>query len=176
MTQSLPSKTVVHVDVTTNSVSITAETSVYDQAAVLGAAYVFIDRCFVLLDAPNDESLRVSLRGRSPLDDTKLEELAGEFGNELLGQTLRRMLAKQNAGLLEAIAGRAIAGAVGPAAEPEFDLSELEALDLDDEHFEDPLGIAMSWEEKYGNKRASKKDASEQKAALAAATNSAEGE
>ena len=33
-----------------------------------------------------------------------------------------------------------------------IDLSELEELELDDEPFDDPLGIAVSWEEKYGKK------------------------
>ena len=53
----------------------------------------------------------------------------------------------------------AISGAVGPTPEPELDLSELDALALDDEPFDDPLGIAMAWEEKYGKEKKAKKKA-----------------
>lgn len=176
MTSIPPSQTTVEVLTASNTVKLTLETGVYDKAAVFGAAYVFIDRCFVLVDAPAEDTLSVSLRGRDPMDDASLKDLAGEFGNELLGQALRRMLAEQNQGLLEAVVGRAVSGAIGTGLpEPEFDLSELESLDLEDEPFEDPLGIAMSWEDKYGNKRASKKEAAEQKAALAAKADSSEG-
>ena len=39
---------------------------------------------------------------------------------------------------------QAFAGAMGPPS-----LTELEAFDFSDEPFDDPLGIAQSWEEKY---------------------------
>ncbi len=42
---------------------------------------------------------------------------------------------------------QAIAGAMGPPS-----LEDLESFDFTDEAFEDPLGIAMSWEEKYKKK------------------------
>ena len=38
-------------------------------------------------------------------------------------------------------------------------LDDLEKFDFSDEPFEDPLGIAMSWEEKYGKKKKGEEDA-----------------
>ena len=176
MASSPIAQTSVVTDASTNTVGITVSTDVYPRPAVLGAAYVFIDRCFVWLDAPSASELTVSLRGRTPLDDTTLNDLAGEFANELLSQSLRQLLTEQSRPLLESIVGRAIAGAGAAAgnAEPEFDLAALEALELEDEPFDDPLGIAMSWEDKYGDKRPSKAKADAFKAAeasQAAATN-----
>lgn len=174
MASNQAAKTSVDIDTANNRVVIAVDTTLYPKDAVLGAAYVFIDRCFVLLDALEGTELTISLRGREPLDDAKLGDLSGEFANELLAQTLRQRIADQNRPLLEAVVARAVGGAVGPTvSEPEFDLSELESLDLEDEPFDDPLGIAMSWEDKYGDKRASKAEAA---AAKEAARQAAEGE
>jgi hypothetical protein len=77
---------------------------------------------------------------------------AGEFGNELLGQAWRLKLFEENRQLVEAITARALGGAAGPPG-----LDELLMTEIGEENaFEDPLGIAMSWEEKYGKK--AKKD------------------
>lgn len=166
-------RTTVDVEASANRVRIGVDTGLYPKDAVLGAAYVFIDRCFVLLDALEGTQLTVSLRSRTPSDEAGLSALAGEFGNELLAQALRHRIADQNRPLLEAVVARAIGGAMAPSAsEPEFDLSELEALNLEDEPFDDPLGIAMSWEDKYGDKRASKSEAAAAKEAAAKAADS----
>jgi His-Xaa-Ser system protein HxsD len=160
------------VDVAANAATIQVQTSTYSADSIMGAAYVFIDRCFVWLDAAGEDgAFTVLLSGRDSLDEAALETLAGEFANELLAQALRERIADQNKALLETVVGRAIHGAIGPvSAEPDFDLSELEALELDDEPFEDPLGIAMSWEDKYGKKRASRKEAEDMKAEAASET------
>jgi His-Xaa-Ser system protein HxsD len=168
MTSIQLASTAATVDPDANSATIQIQTSTYSAGSIMGAAYVFIDRCFVWLDAGENDSYTVLLSGRSKLDEAGLSSLAGEFANELLAQALRERIAEQNRPLLEAVVGRAVHGAMGPvSAEPDFDLSELEALELDDEPFEDPLGIAMSWEDKYGKKRASRKEAEEMKAKAA---------
>lgn len=171
MASNQAAKTSVEIQADANRVVIGLDTGLYPKDAALGAAYVFIDRCFVLLDSLSGHELTVSLRGRDPLDEAALGALAGEFANELLAQTLRQRIADQNRPLLEAVVARAIGGAMGPSvAEPEFDLSELESLDLEDEPFDDPLGIAMSWEDKYGDKRASKAEAAAAKEAAKSAS------
>jgi His-Xaa-Ser system protein HxsD len=122
-------------------VTVTLDRSLYPLDAVYGAAYVFIDRCYVLLDAPAPERVTVELRGRETLEAAALEQLAGEFGNELLTQTFRHQVAQNNRIILEAVTTRAMAGALGPVpAEPP----------IESDAFDDPLGIAVPWEEKYG--------------------------
>jgi His-Xaa-Ser system protein HxsD len=144
-------------DAERNLVLVMVDTEVYPKEAVYGAAYIFIDRCYVLLDAPEPGRLSVQLRGQTPLTVEGLDALAGEFHNELLAQTLRDMVCAQNRPLLEAVVGQAVSGAMGPPPPVEVDLAELDALELDDEPFDDPLGIALSWEEKYGKQKKAKK-------------------
>ncbi len=75
--------------------------------------------------------------------------LAGEFENEALAQAYRRRIADQNRALIESVTSRALAGAAGPPG-----LDDLLAMDIGSETaFDDPLGIAMSWEEKYTKKK-----------------------
>jgi His-Xaa-Ser system protein HxsD len=132
-------------------VEISFDEGLYPKDAVYGAAYVFIDRCYVHLDRKGDRQIAVRLRGKqgSKIDG---DALAGEFENELLGQAYRRQIAEENRQLIEQITTRALAGAAGPPG-----LDDLIATDIGpDTAFEDPLGIAMSWEEKYAKKKAPK--------------------
>ena len=124
--------------------------SLYPLDAIYGAAYIFIDRCYVLLDAPDDETVVVQLEGRSALSEEALKEMAGEFANELLSQAWRREITEYNRPVVEAVAAQALAGVTyGVHGEPLDD-----DVDFDADAFEDPLGIAMSWEEKYGKEPA----------------------
>ncbi|MFO0564075.1 MAG: His-Xaa-Ser system protein HxsD [Polyangiaceae bacterium] len=116
--------------------------ALYPKDAIYGAAYVFIDRCYVRLDRPEPGRISIRLKPK-PETDAKLESLAGELENELLGQAWRRLLVEENRRLLETVTTRALSGAAGP---PGLD----DLLDMDDEGaFDDPLGIAVSWEDKY---------------------------
>jgi His-Xaa-Ser system protein HxsD len=123
------------------------EESLYPKDAIYGTAYVFIDRCYVLLDRPRTGRISVRLKLK-PGVNRALDDLAGEFENELLGQTWRRMILEENRELIESVTTRALSGAAGPPG-----LDELLASGADeDAAFDDPLGIAVSWEEKYKKK------------------------
>jgi His-Xaa-Ser system protein HxsD len=127
--------------------SIELDEGLYPKDAVYGAAYTFIDRCYVHLDRAADQRIRVTLR-RKPGVTTELDALSGDFQNELLAQAWRRRIVEENRGFIEAITTKALAGAAGPPG-----LDELLATDIGEgTAFEDPLGIAMSWEEKYKKK------------------------
>ncbi len=145
-------------DITTvlgeGTVQIEFDESFYPKDAIYGAAYVFIDRCYVHLDRAADKRVRVTLRAKSgALADG--QALAGELENELLSQAWRLSIAAENRQLIESITARALGGAAGPPG-----LDELLAMDIDEATaFDDPLGIAMSWEEKYKKKGAAEDDA-----------------
>lgn len=126
----------------------------YPKDAVYGAAYVFIEVCYLHLERASDKRVRVRIKAKSgKSEDTKT--WAGDFENEILGQAYRQRLAGENRGLIESITARAIAGAAGPPG-----LDELLAMDIGEETaFDDPLGIAMSWEEKYAKKKAKEPEA-----------------
>ncbi len=129
------------------SIRIELDESLYPKDAIYGAAYVFIDRCYVHLDRAGDGRIVVNMVAKREGIDGNL--IGGEFQNELLGQAWRRLIAEENRALIEMITARALGGAAGPPG-----LDELLATDIGDAGaFEDPLGIAMSWEEKYAKKK-----------------------
>jgi len=142
----------------TNAYTVIAvDTEIYSKDAVMAAAFSFIDRAYIFLDKGETGGVQVHLRWKEASKMPDVARLGGEFSNELLTQNLRNNLATSNQELLSAIVAHSLASAevtASPAEEvPQFDLSELEALELDDEPFDDPLGIAVSWEEKYGRNK-----------------------
>ena len=123
----------------------------HSREAIFGAAYSFIDRCYVWLDKDADGRIVIELTPRSDVES--VEALAGDFSNELLAQSTRAMVFAANRDLVQAIVSRTLAGAgarVGAAASPA--LPELDSFDVEEEPFDDPLGIAISWEQKYAKK------------------------
>ena len=125
--------------------SLELDEDLYPRDAVQGAAYVFLERSYVFLERAGDKRLKVRLKAKS--GDTAA--VAGDFENEALAQAYRRRIAAGNRAFIESIASRAIAGAAGPPG-----LDDLLAMDIGAETaFDDPLGIAMSWEEKYAKKK-----------------------
>lgn len=136
------------------AVELEFDEGLYPKDAVYGAAYVFIDRCYVHLDRAGDRRIKVTLKAKKDtaknmaLSDETTKAWAGEFENELLGQAWRRMIIEENRPFIESLTARAISGAAGPPG-----LDELLAMDIGESTaFDDPLGIAMSWEEKYKKK------------------------
>lgn len=128
-------------------VSFAVDESVYPLDAVYGACYLFLDKCFVFLSRSKSGTVDVRLTARGSAPSTELDALAGEFGNELLNQSLRLRLSQSTARIREYYTAAALRAA---AATPSVDelLAELESEEL----LEDPLEIMVPWEEKHGNK------------------------
>jgi His-Xaa-Ser system protein HxsD len=148
---------IAKLDLDEESVRVELDATLYPLDAVYGAAYVFIDRCYVLLDRPAPDRFRITLSPKTgPTDASALRAMVGELANELLSCAWRLRITQENRALIESVTMRAIAGAMGPPS-----LDDLESFDFSAEAFEDPLGIAMSWEEKYGkNKKKEKEEGS----------------
>ena len=72
-----------------NEVSFSLDETLYPVDAVYGAAYLFVDRCYVFLTRDAESKVGVPLRSKHDSDDSKMEGLAGELANELLNQVLR---------------------------------------------------------------------------------------
>lgn len=131
------------------AIRIELDESLYPKQSIYGAAYVFIDRCYVKLERVGDERVAVLLKPKAEVELAS-ESAAGEFQNELLSQAWRLMILDDNRELIEQVTTQALAGAAGPAG-----LDDLLDMEIGDETaFEDPLGIAMSWEDKYKKKEA----------------------
>ena len=150
------------VDVDNALISLSFDETLYSLDAAYGASYVFIERCYVLLDRPSEGEIRVTLtlKDRSGANEELLTAHAGEFANELLSCAWRERINEQNRLAIEATTMQAISGAAGQPS-----LDELEELDFSEEPFDDPLGIAMSWEDKYTKDKSAKKDAPDEPSA-----------
>ena len=134
------------------SVTVTVDAALYPLEALYGAAYIFIDRCYVLLDRPAEGRWSVSLASKKgDASAEALRAMVGEFANELLSQAWRLKIVEENRAVIEAVTTQALAGAMGPPT-----LDDLASFDFTEEGFDDPLGIAMSWEEKQQQKKAAK--------------------
>jgi len=133
------------IDTTERSVSMTIDAELYPLQAVYGAAYIFIDRCYVFVDQPAEGRYRVTLSAKKVVEELEaLRALIGEFANELLSCAWRHQITLDNRVAIETVTVQAIAGAMG---EPSLD--DLADFDFTDEALDDPLGIAQSWEEKH---------------------------
>jgi His-Xaa-Ser system protein HxsD len=145
---------VVSFDPDAQTASLQLDAELYPLGALYAAAYVFLDRAFLQLDAPDAKHFRVTLAWKKPPAGSDaggvgaLERLTGEFANELLSCAWRARIAEDSRAVIESATARALAGAMGAPS-----LDDLESFDFGDQPLEDPLGIALSWEEKYGKKK-----------------------
>ena len=137
-------------DATTSTMTLSLDIGLYPRDVLYAAAYVFLDRAYVLLDR-NESRFLVHLRGKQPLDEATLRAMGGEFENELLAQALRYRVVKANRKVIDGITALAIGGATG--GEPSQDLSDEPPLvDMDDPgedgFLDDPNGLGAPWEKK----------------------------
>lgn len=125
---------------------------VYPLDAVLGACYRFIDDFYIYLDHPAPRRITVCLLPKNDLDEPTLQSLAGSFSNELLHELLRVRIGKKTGAVREMIVGRALLSAE-PLEPHEGNLSPSEieeaAPSSEMDYLDDPLGIAVPWEEKF---------------------------
>jgi His-Xaa-Ser system protein HxsD len=132
-------------DAASSTLTLALDTELYPRDVLYAAAYVFIDRAYVLLDR-RDGRYVVSLRGKQALDEVTLRAMAGEFENELLAQALRACVGRANQRIIEEVTALAIGGATarGTAA-------DAAVLDLrnpgDDGFVADPRGLGAPWED-----------------------------
>lgn len=123
-----------------NSLILKLKQDIYPLEAICGASYVFIDKAYIYIDSKKKGEYEVRIKGKEKLTSKKLTEIEGEFMNELLNYVQRLNISKSTGKIREYIVERALYSAVneeGPAK--------------DDDVLDDPLGIAIPWEEKYGD-------------------------
>jgi His-Xaa-Ser system protein HxsD len=134
------------------AVAVEIEEAVYPRDAVYAAAFAFIDRCWVHLDRADGSRIKATLRPKPGAPAATPAALAEELENELLGQAFRQRIADENRALVD----RVMTAALGPGLAPGEPGEAAPPLDdlLAGDAFEDPLGIALSWEEKYAKKPA----------------------
>lgn len=155
-------------DKSDKEVKIIVDAKIYPLEAIYGASYVFLDKAYVFLDGDPEKKIDVTLKLKpgSLFEDAKT--LKGEFLNELLNASWRYQISKENKNLREYIVGAALLGTTGEIKlyhdEPDIEDEEREIEDevevkgdgqIDvfgqNAEFDDPLGIAVPWEEKFSS-------------------------
>lgn len=122
-------------------VALVIDEELYPRDAIYGAAYLFVDRCWVFLDRPSDRKVEVRLKPKGPSSPEILQALAGEFANELLNQVLRVRIGDSTRKIREYYMARAF-----------FSTSTQSSIDqllaeLDEEELaQDDLEIQVPWE------------------------------
>lgn len=126
-------------------VSFTLDEGIYPRDAIYGAAYLFLDRCYLFFTRPGENKVEVRLKPKEDGDKAGLERLAGEFANELLNQVVRQRVGEATAQIREYYMAKAF---FADSNQTSIDalLAELDAEELE----EDPLEIAVPWEEHNG--------------------------
>ena len=127
-------------------VVVPVDRTVYPLDAIYGAAYVFLDRAYVYLEKEKEDTVRVSLASKTPATRDALMALGGEFVNELLNQAIRANLDDGAKKIREYIVVKSHYGQ--PSGN--MDIEGLLDQTLKEAFDEDPLDIAVPWEEKYG--------------------------
>jgi len=124
-----------------NYVLVSLNPKIYPLDVVYSTCYVFMDRAYIVIDGDPAEEIIVELVPKEKGYD--LEKLGREFNNELLNYAVYKVQAERNAGIRQAIVQRALLTAGSGLL-----ITESE----DEDKFEDPEGIAIPWEEKFGDK------------------------
>ncbi len=129
-------------NITERQVSFNVSEDLFVIDAVYGAAYLFVDRCWLFMSRPSDGVIGVHLKTKEDTDEAGLEALAGEFANELLNQAIRVQIADSTATLREYTMARAF---FTTPVQSSIDalLAELDAEELE----EDELEISVPWED-----------------------------
>jgi hypothetical protein len=124
-------------------IELTVDEGVVSRDAIYGAACAFTDRCYVRLapagPSPDPTAVTIVLRAKAgrPFDGAAL---GTELKEELLEQALRQRMVEDGEEFTTSLLGSAFGASAS--------LGDVDAVHAQ-ETFDDPLGIALSWEEKY---------------------------
>ncbi|MEA3464092.1 MAG: His-Xaa-Ser system protein HxsD [Patescibacteria group bacterium] len=128
------------------SYELVLNSKIYPLSAIFGAAYIFINKAYILFDGDPNKQIKVSFKSKPETNSEVLENIVGEFKNELLNYALREQIVKSNQKIRETIIAQAL---LSPLYDTFSDFAE-EASEED--QIEDPLGITETWEEHFGKK------------------------
>lgn len=132
-------------------VSIDLSQEYYPKEAVIITCCQFLRDNYVFLEKRKD--IRVML---TPKKAGGLQKIEREFRNELINNTLRYYISQKNKGIREYIVKTALFCSQPEEAADDLLLKELEGAQAAGWQ-EDPLGIAIPWEEKNRKNKDKKK-------------------
>ncbi len=143
------------------SITVNINPKVYPLDVIYTAAYVLLDKYYILLDGDPKKNIKVILTPKE--NNANLEKAKAEFHNELINYAFYKEQSKKNSALRQIMLQAALLSAE-KTAEPAAQANEAIATDAglplkvkDADFLKDPEGIAVPWEVKYKNKTKPKK-------------------
>lgn len=137
-------------DAKTSTLTLSLDRDLYPRDVLYAAAYVFLDRAYVLLDRVGERYL-VHVRAKQATSEAVLRDFVGELENELLAQALRLQVVRANQNIIEHITTLAIVGAGGDGGVARDRAAATGATDDGADFLDDPLGISKPWEPAKGD-------------------------
>ncbi len=131
-----------NLDIKDDLVILSINPKVYPLDVIYSAAYVFLDRAYILLDGDPEKEILVELK---PKNEEDLEKLGRDFNNELVSYADYKKRSENTKKIREILLQRALI-----TNDPS--IIEDSNVEEDEDYLEDPEGIAIPWEEKYGAK------------------------
>ncbi len=155
-------ETISNMEIGKDSVLLSVNPKIYPLEAVYSAAYVFLDKVYLLLDGDPESEVIVELKPKNkPKNKEELEALGREFNNELINYSDYQKRSEKTARIRELIMQRALLTNAQLSDEQGSDADESinnTGIEDDADFLEDPEGIAIPWEEKYGKSASSEKE------------------
>lgn len=127
-----------------NYVIVFVNPKIFPLEILYAAGYVFLDRAYVVLDGDPDKELEVYLRSKKKKID--LEILGRDFNNELISYSAYKVQSEFNKDITEEVVKKSL----------DTNSQEVFMEDDSEDYLDDPLEIAVPWEEK--NKKKEDKD------------------
>ena len=89
-----------------NYVLFSINPKIYPLEVIRAAAYILLDKAYILLDGNPEEKILVEIRPKSTISDPKA--LAMEFNNELLNYAVYQAQSEKNKGIRELLLQRVL--------------------------------------------------------------------
>lgn len=131
-----------NLEIHADHVTVSVNPKIYSLDVVYSASYVLMDKAYIVINGDPEEEIVVEIR---PKKGEVSEKLGRDFNNELINYAVYRSQAEVNKGVKEAIVARALMTNAGEIPEV-----KAEAKIEEQSYIDDPEGIAIPWEEKYG--------------------------
>ena len=126
------------------SVVITINPNIYSLDVIYAASYVFLNKAYIVIDGDPETEIKIELIPKQ--SNTNLLELGGEFNNEILNYATYKVHSEKNAAIRQMVIQKALF-----TNDPELE-TIFKVDDEDESYLDDPEGIAVPWEEKFGDK------------------------
>ena len=128
-------------------VLVSINPKIYSLDVIYSAAYILLDKAHIVLDGDPEEEIIAEIRPKGKQD---LKGLGMGFNDELLNYSVYKTQSEKNKDIRQVIIQRALL---------------TNGFDDEASEIEDPEGIAIPWEDKYGkdNKNKQKKKRSRNK-------------